>query len=248
MRWQRSHGWRSPAWSNDGPTRATSDRPSCSQAAWLSIGLALLGASVASHWLDLPRLFRAGPWLVALRAAARSLGARVGKAQSAAAALLRHTPVAARGLHRGLATSWREHVPFAHAARDRVRVRCVARVRQRCGDRLVARHRLLGAPGAALSRTVARDRLAAAGVLCVSVELERQRISDRPGDRVSRHRVDLVRRGECQRRLLRRGTNAWRPPGLSDPQGRHPGGDAVGVRRAVHGPWRDRSRCWSWRR
>ena len=95
---------------------------------------------------------------------------------------------------------------------------------------------------------LARDRLAAAGVLRVSVELERQRVPDRAGDRVSGHRVDLVRRRERQRRLLRRRANAWRPPGLPDPQGRHPGRDAVGVRRALHGPWRDRSRCWSWRR
>ena len=113
-----------------------------------------------------------------------------------------------------------------------------ARLHHRCGDRMVARRRLLGASGAALRRPTAGDRLAAAGILCVSVELERRGVSDRPGDRVSRHRVDLVGCGECQRRLLRRGTNARRTPGLPDPQGRHPGRDAVGVRRAVHGPWR----------
>lgn len=31
-----------------------------------SVGIGLLGATVASSWVDLPRLFRAGPWLVAL--------------------------------------------------------------------------------------------------------------------------------------------------------------------------------------
>ena len=40
------------------------------------------------------------------------------------------------------------------------------------------------------------------------------RVSDRAGDRVSCHGVDLVRRGERQRRLLRRRTNARRPPGF----------------------------------
>ena len=62
-----------------------------------------------------------------------------------------------------------------------------------------------------------------------------ERVSDRAGDRIPGHRVDLVRRGERQRRLLRRRANAWRPSRLSDPQGRYPGRDAVGVRRALHG-------------
>ena len=61
---------------------------------------------------------------------------------------------------------------------------------------------------------LARDRLAAAGVLRVSVELERQRVSDRAGHRVSRHGTDLVRRRQRQRRLLRRRPNARRPPGF----------------------------------
>ena len=77
-------------------------------------------------------------------------------------------------------------------------------------DRLVAQRRLLGASGAAVHRPAAGNGLAAARLLHLSVELERQHVPDRAGDRVSGHGADLVRRGERQQRLLRRRANARR--------------------------------------
>ena len=68
-----------------------------------------------------------------------------------------------------------------------------------------AQRRLLGASGAAVHRAAAGDGLAAVCVLHLSVELERQHLPDRAGDRVSGHGADLVRRGQRQQCLLRRG-------------------------------------------
>ena len=45
---------------------ATWDRRRLLAGCMATIGLALAGATVASIYVDLPRLFRAGPWLVAL--------------------------------------------------------------------------------------------------------------------------------------------------------------------------------------
>ena len=42
------------------------DRPVCSPPAWRAWVLALLGATLASAYVDLPRLARIGPWLIAL--------------------------------------------------------------------------------------------------------------------------------------------------------------------------------------
>ena len=70
--------------------------------------------------------------------------------------------------------------------------------------------RLLGASGAALHRPAAGDRLAAARVLHLPVELERQHLPDRAGDRLPGDGADLVRRRQRQQRLLRRGADAGR--------------------------------------
>ena len=246
-RWRRLPGWQSLVYRAMAGRRATWDRPVCSPPAWRASGLALLGGNGRERFRRSPQARSRtvhGSSRSALLLGAVGAGDR--EARSVAAPVLRDTAVVARGLYRRLATPCREHGALAHAARHRVRGRRGARVHQRRGDRMVARHRLLVASGAPLHRAAARDRLAAAGILRVPIELERRGVSDRAGDRISGRRVDLVRRGERQRRLLRRRTNARRPSRLSDPQGRYSGRDAVGVRRALHGPRQGHSRCWSW--
>jgi hypothetical protein len=63
---------------------------------------------------------------------------------------------------------------------------------------MVAQRRLLGASGAAVHRAVAGDGMASIRILYLSVELEREHIPDRTGDRISGYGIDLVRRSERQ--------------------------------------------------
>lgn len=81
-------------------------------------------------------------------------------------------------------------------------------------------------------------RLAAAAILCLPVQPQRQHVPDRPGDRLPGHRADLVRRRQRQSRLLRRGANDGCLAALPRAAGGGTGGDAIGVRRPVHGAWR----------
>ena len=67
------------------------------------------------------------------------------------------------------------------------------------------------------------------------VELERQHVPDRAGDRLPRNRADLVGRRKREQRLLRRRAHARRQAVLPRAQGRDPGGAAARVRRPVHG-------------
>ena len=64
--WRRLPGWLSPGlpqrWPDVGDVGPAGLLAGCMAA----IGLALAGASVASIYVDLPRLVRTGPWLVAL--------------------------------------------------------------------------------------------------------------------------------------------------------------------------------------
>ena len=202
-----------------------------------TIGLALAGASVASIYVDLPRLFRTGPWLVAL---ALLLGL-----WELATAKLDLLPRPFFATPQSLIEVYVDDWPRLGECVARslmllvtgYAIGAVIGLRQRRGDWMVPCHRLLGASGASLHRAAAGDRLAAAGVLRVSIELERRGISDRAGDRISGRRIDLVRRGERQPRVLRRRANSRRAPRLPDSEGRHPGRDAVGLRRALHGSW-----------
>ena len=103
-----------------------------------------------------------------------------------------------------------QHLCLRKASARRICHRRHRRLPDRRVDRLVAQRRLLGASGAAVHRPAAGDGVAADRVLHLPVELERQHVPDRAGDRISGHGADLVRRRERQQRLLRRGADARR--------------------------------------
>src|SRR5467141_201009 len=64
----------------------------------------------------------------------------------------------------------------------------------------------------------------------------REHFPDCARDGISGHGADLVRRGERQQCLLRRGANAWRQAVVPGAEGRYPRGAAARLRRLVHGP------------
>ncbi len=169
------------------------------------------------------------------RALDRGVGGRDRQARSAAAAVL---PLAAglrRGLHGRLAETGRQPARLALAAAARLCHRRRGGLCRRRGPRLVQARRLLDPSGDAPGRAAARDGLAAARLLHLSDERQRQHLPDRAGDGLPGHRAHLVRcRGRADR-LLRRGTHAWGRFALPDPQGRDSRRPAACLRRPVHG-------------
>ena len=82
----------------------------------------------------------------------------------------------------------RQRFGIREASARRLRDRRGGRLPDRRVDRMVAQRRLLGASGAAVHRAAAGDGVASVRVLRVSVELERQHVPDRAGDRHFRSR------------------------------------------------------------
>ncbi len=64
--WRRLRGWRSPGLPPAGPMWATFGPVRLLAGCMATVGLGMAGAIVASFYVDLPRLFRAGPWIIAL--------------------------------------------------------------------------------------------------------------------------------------------------------------------------------------
>ena len=87
----------------------------------------------------------------------------------------------------------------------------------------------------AAGRAAACHRVAAARVLLLSLELQRERLSDRTGIGVPGGRAHLVGFGGHESGVLSRRANAWRACGLPDPAGCDSRCAAFRVRWALHG-------------
>src|ERR1700730_9232310 len=173
----------------------------------------------------------AGAWIVF-----DPVGDRDRKICLAAAAVLSATAGDHRSIYRRSAKTAGECFRVGKTSARRLRDRRGRRFSRRRVDRMVAQRRVLGTPGPAIHRAVAGDGMASVRVLHLSVELEREHVPDCARDRISGHGADLVRRGERQQCLLRRGANPWCQAIVPGAESRDSGGATARLRRPVHGP------------
>ena len=155
--------WFTKQWPDAGDVGPTTLLAGCMAA----IGVALLAATVLSFFADFQERFRGGPWLIAL---AFLLGF-----WELASAKLNLLPRPFFAAPQSLLAVYMEepavehHAQFFHAVGQRILGGGAGRVFHWSGDRVVARHWLLVASGAAIHRALARHGMAAAGILRIAV-------------------------------------------------------------------------------
>ena len=218
--------------------------------AFAVIGLASITATLASLWSAplAQRVAGVGPWLLALGIFFLAWEALYCQARLAAAAVLPAAAGAARGLHRRLGEAGLERPAFAAPVGRRLRLGRAGGLPGRCVDRMVQGGSLLAASDPALHRSAACRGVAAARLLRLPVELERERLPDRAGDRISCCHPDVVGHRCGSLLLLRRGAHAGGQgalPRFSRWQCRR---RCLPFSSGCSWAWAPRSPCWWWPR